>query len=196
MRTFISLLLTSLMALTALAAEKNTSIIVKQITDSQRHELPDKTLQIKLQRYELTDAPLAQHMRNVLQRVRDNDYTHTTYLLTLDNGQGTPSITLASVSDIKALVSSKELWGILLHDSACFLLRGDNNKAIFSKAKGKQTLIQEFEIVEDPVTDHPTTGIAHWQKDQFLFTTLMIEGSDQLAPAATPTDEPLPTQQE
>ena len=47
MRTITIILLTLLSCVTAWAGDKNTTIVVRPITEKQRSEIPDKTLTIK-----------------------------------------------------------------------------------------------------------------------------------------------------
>ena len=88
MRTVTAILLSIIVGFSAMAADKNTSILVKQITETQRDELPDKTLQLKLQRYTLGDSQLAMALKQLVDEVMNDDLSHTAYTLQFSTENG------------------------------------------------------------------------------------------------------------
>ena len=180
MRTVTAILLSIIVGFSAMAGDKNTSILVKQITEAQRDELPDKTIQLKLQRYSLSDCPLAKAVKELVDEVMNDDLSHTAYTLRFSTDNGEIYVDIIGLDELKGPVMTKRAWGIMTFGSACFVLLDEKIDRVFNKAKGKHTLIQEFEIVEDPIERKHTVINALWHDNRLRAKVYVIDDVDRL----------------
>ncbi len=181
MKVLTAILLSVFVSFAALGGDKNTSILVKQITESQRSELPDKTIQLKLQRYTLSDSPLAKEVLELVTEVIDKDLTHTAYVLKFHTTeQGELEVGVIGLEELKNSSLTKTAWGITTVDSRCVVLIDEKHGEAFNKAKGKHTLVQEYELVEDPIQVQHTVVYAIWHNGQLRATSYIIDDHDRL----------------
>ena len=181
MRKLAILLLTVLACATALAGDKNTTILVKPICEAQRGEIPDKTIELKLQCYTLTDLPLAKAIGELVADVRNEDSWHNVYVLKFHtNDEGVLEVGVIGENELKNLVTNKSAWGIMLHDSACFVLLDENPEGVFNKAKGKHSIIQEFEILDAYFQESHTVVYAEWKEGKLRAKIYVINDHDNL----------------
>ena len=179
MRTITIILLTLLSCVTAWAGDKNTTIVVRPITEIQRSEIPDKTLTIKLQRYTINDTPLGKAVVDLVSDVRKDDLYYNFYVLKFHTTQdGVLEVGVIGENRISPAIQ-KKAWGVMFFDSVCFVLLDEKPDGLFTKAKGKQTIIQEFEIVDDSF--HKSTDVfALWKDGKLRANVYHINGSDLL----------------
>ena len=179
MRTITIILLTLLSCVTALAGDKNTTIVVRPITEKQRSEIPDKTLTVKLQRYTINDTPLGKAVLDLVSDVRKDDLYYNFYVLKFHTTQdGVLEVGVIGENRISPAIQ-KKAWGVMFFDSVCFVLLDEKPDGLFTKAKGKQTIIQEFEIVDDSF--HKSTDVfALWKDGKLRANVYHINGSDLL----------------
>lgn len=181
MRKLAILLLTIMACVTALAGDKNTTILVRPICEAQRSELPDKTIQNKWQRYTLTDSPLAQAIGELVTDVRNEDSWHSVYVLKFHTtDEGLLEVGVIGLNELKGSVMTKDSWGVILHDSACFILLDEKPEGVFNKAKGKHTVIQEFEILDAYFEESHTVVYADWKEGKLRTKTFFINNHDNL----------------
>lgn len=179
MRTITIILLTVLSFVTAWAGDKNTTIVVRPITEKQRSEIPDKTLTVKLQRYTINDTPLGKAVLDLVSDVRKDDLYYNFYVLKFHTTQdGVLEVGVIGENRISPAIQ-KKAWGVMFFDSVCFVLLDEKPDGLFTKAKGKQTIIQEFEIVDDSF--HKSTDVfALWKDGKLRANVYHINGSDLL----------------
>ena len=179
MRTITIILLTLLSCVTAWAGDKNTTIVVRPITEKQRSEIPDKTLTIKLQRYTINEMPLGKAVVDLVSDVRKDDLYYNFYVLKFHTTQdGVLEVGVIGENRISPAIQ-KKAWGVMFFDSVCFVLLDEKPDGLFTKAKGKQTIIQEFEIVDDSF--HKSTDVfALWKDGKLRANVYHINGSDLL----------------
>lgn len=179
MRTITIILLTLLSCVTAWAGDKNTTIVVRPITEKQRSEIPDKTLTIKLQRYTINEMPLGKAVVDLVSDVRKDDLYYNFYVLKFHTTQdGVLEVGVIGENRISQAIQ-KKAWGVMFFDSVCFVLLDEKPDGLFTKAKGKQTIIQEFEIVDDSF--HKSTDVfALWKDGKLRANVYHINGSDLL----------------
>ncbi len=179
MRTITIILLTVLSCVTAWAGDKNTTIVVRPITEKQRSEIPDKTLTVKLQRYTINDTPLGKAVVDLVSDVRKDDLYYNFYVLKFHTTQdGVLEVGVIGENRISPAIQ-KKAWGVMFFDSVCFVLLDEKPDGLFTKAKGKQTIIQEFEIVDDSF--HKSTDVfALWKDGKLRANVYHINGSDLL----------------
>lgn len=181
MRTLTTfILLVVLSCVTAWAGDKNTTIVVRPITEKQRSEIPDKTLTVKLQRYTINDTPLGKAVLDLISDVHEDDLYFNFYVLkfhtTLD---GVLEVGVIGENQISPAIQTKSAWGVMFYDSVCFVLFDEKPDGLFTKDKGKQTIIQEFEIVDDSF--HASTDVfALWKDGQLRAKVYYINGGDLL----------------
>ena len=181
MRTLTVILLSLLVSVSALCGEANTTIVVKQLTESQRDQLPDKTLQVKLQCYTLASTPLATAVGRLMDEVCDEDLGHIAFVLTTaTDSTGQPAIAITALEELGGDVMTKRAWGIVMHNGYCFVLLDKSEVNPFAKAKGKHTLVQEYEFVEDVIAYGPTQASATWRDGELHKHLFIINGEDRL----------------
>ena len=181
MRKLAILLLTVLACATALAGDKNTTILVRPICEAQRGEIPDKTIELKLQCYTLTDSPLAKAIGELVADVRNEDSWHNVYVLKFHTtDEGLLEVGVIGENELKNLVMNKSAWGIMLHDSACFILFEEKPEGVFNKGKGKHTIIQEFEILDAYFQESHTVVYADWKEGKLRAKIYVINDHDNL----------------
>lgn len=181
MRKVTILLLAVMACATALARDKNTTILVRPICEAQRGEIPDKTMQLKLQRYTLTDTPLAQAIGELVADVRNEDSWHSVYVLKFHTTeQGLLEVGVIGLNELKGEVMTKDSWGVILHDSACFILLDEKPEGVFNKAKGKHSVIQEFEILDAYFEESHTVVYADWKEGKLRAKSFFINNQDNL----------------
>lgn len=181
MRKLTILLLTVLACATALAGDKNTTILVRPISEAQRNEIPDKTIQNKWQLYALTDEPLAKAIGELVADVRNEDSWHNVYVLKFHtNDEGLLEVGVIGLNELKGSVMTKDSWGVILHDSACFILLDEKPEGVFNKAKGKHSIIQEFEILDAYFQESHTVVYANWKEGKLRAKVYVINDHDNL----------------
>lgn len=180
MRKLAIILLTVLSCVTAWAGDKNTTIVVRPIIEKQRSEIPDKTLTIKLQRYSINDTPLGKAVLDLISDVRKDDLYYNFYVLKFHTTQdGVLEVGVIGENRISSAIQTKNAWGVMFFDSVCFVLFDEKPDGLFTKAKGKQTIIQEFEIVENSF--HKSTDVfALWKDGKLRANAYYINGVDLL----------------
>lgn len=181
MRKITILLLTVLACATALAGDKNTTILVRPISEAQRNEIPDKTIQNKWQLYALTDEPLAKAIGELVADVRNEDSWHNVYVLKFHTtDEGLLEVGVIGLNELKGPVMTKDSWGVILHDSACFILLDEKPEGVFNKAKGKHSIIQEFEILDAYFQESHTVVYANWKEGKLRAKVYVINDHDNL----------------
>lgn len=166
---------------TAWAGDKNTSVLVRPITQAQRGEIPDKTIQLKLQRYTLNDTPLAKAVLDLVGDVREDDLSHNFFVLKFHTTEaGELEVSVIGLDQLTGSVMTKASWGIWQHDRACFVLFDEKPDGLFAKAKGKHTIIQEFEMAEVSFDERHTVVEATWKDGNLNCKLYHITGSDLL----------------
>ncbi len=181
MRKITILLLTVLACATALAGDKNTTILVRPISEAQRNEIPDKTIQNKWQLYALTDEPLAKAIGELVADVRNEDSWHNVYVLKFHTtDEGLLEVGVIGLNELKGSVMTKDSWGVMLHDSACFILLDEKPEGVFNKAKGKHSIIQEFEILDAYFQESHTVVYANWKEGKLRAKVYVINDHDNL----------------
>lgn len=181
MRKLTILLLTVLACATALAGDKNTTILVRPISEAQRNEIPDKTIQNKWQLYALTDEPLAKAIGELVADVRNEDSWHNVYVLKFHTtDEGLLEVGVIGLNELKGSVMTKDSWGVMLHDSACFILLDEKPEGVFNKAKGKHSIIQEFEILDAYFQESHTVVYANWKEGKLRAKVYVINDHDNL----------------
>lgn len=195
------LLAAMLTSITAYSAEKNTTVVVKQLTENQRSSLPDKTIEVKLQRMRANDkghTALADSIVKCLNYLREEDLNNDVYQLTLSQlGDGIIAVAINSVNDLTKLDAEKAFYGILVGNThkPCLIVKTGNNssllKQVFKKADGKQMVVQEFEFVEEVISRDEARIEGRWDPSTHKFTpsTFLLNGSDLLHPSSAPADE-------
>lgn len=167
--------------LTAWAGNKNTSVLVRHITQAQRGEIPDKTIELKLQRYTLNDAPLAKALLDLVADIREDDLSHNFFVLKFHTSEaGEFQVSVIGLEQLNGSVITKTSWGIWQYESACFVLFDEKPEGLFAKAKGKYSIIQEFEIVDVPFDDEHTIVEACWKDGMLSCNFYFINGNDLL----------------
>ena len=180
MRKLTIILLAVLSCVMAWAGDKNTTIVVRPITEKQLAEISDKTIQLKLQRYTISDTPLAKAVIDLVNDVCKDDLHYNFYILkfhTTDDGE--LEVEIIGENKISSPMQSKKAWGVMLYNSACFVLFDEKPDGLFNKVKGKQTIIQKLEVVENSFC-RSTNAVALWQDGKLRSTVYYINGSDRL----------------
>lgn len=173
------ILLSFLVSFSAFCGEPNTTIIVKQLTD--RSQLPEKTVTVKLQRYGLGAGELAVAVKELLADVCLEDASHTAFTLKTDTDKsGTARVNISGLDDLASLAAAKTASGVIVEGARCFVLLDKANDNIFVKAKGKQTLLQEYEIVEEVNSLRHTVVATTWKNGKLVADIFVVDGDDLL----------------
>lgn len=180
MRILTTLLLLISACFMATAAEQNTTILVKQLTETQRDQLPDKTVQLKLQRFSMNEQPLSSAINNLLAEVVENDLNQYVYTLLITKRAGDSiAVEIQYLDNLNQPSLAKEAKGIIMKGNSCFIIMGNDFGSFTSKAKGKQTLIQEYEMVEEIIPHTPTSIKAIWAGDKLNVHHYEMNGTAQ-----------------
>ncbi|MBR6283629.1 MAG: hypothetical protein IKR25_04950 [Muribaculaceae bacterium] len=181
MRTLTALLLMIFVNVAALCGEAGTTIVVKQLTEAQRDQLPEKTLQLKLQCYTLGSSPLAAALGKLIDEVRYEDLGHVAFVLkTAADSAGHPAIDITALQELSGDVMTKRAWGVVVRGGHCFVLLDKAPDSPFVKAKGKHTLVQEYEFVDEVIDYGPTRVSATWCDGELRKLLYVINGEDQI----------------
>ena len=173
------ILLSFLVGFSAFCGEPNTTIIVKQLTD--RSQLPEKTVKLKLQHYSLGDGEQATAVKELMADVCLEDASHTVFILKTDSDKsGATRVDITGLDDLASLVTAKSAYGVIVDGTRCFVLLDKANDNFFVKAKGKHTLLQEYEIVEEVNTQRHTAVAATWKDGKLVTSIFVIDGDDLL----------------
>ncbi|MBQ7689986.1 MAG: hypothetical protein IJT30_02185 [Muribaculaceae bacterium] len=181
MRTLTALLLTLFVSVWALCGEANTTIVVKQLTEAQRDELPENTLQLKLQCYTLAQTPLATELRVLMDEVCDQDLGHTAFVLkSYTDSAGRTAVDVAGLDELGNIITAKRVWGAVMHNDHCFVLIDKSETSPFVKAKGKHTLVQEYEFVEEVIAFGQTHVRATWADGKLNKHLFIMNGENRV----------------
>ena len=173
------ILLSFLMGFSAFCGEPNTTIIVKQLTD--RSQLPEKTVKLKLQHYNLGDGEQATAVKELMADVCLEDASHTAFTLKTDfDKSGAARVNITGLDDLASLVTAKSACGVIVEGTRCFVLLDKANDNLFVKAKGKQTLLQEYEIVEEVNSQRHTVVVSTWKNGKLVADIFVVDGDDLL----------------
>ena len=180
MRILTTILLLMSACFMASATEQNTTILVKQFTETQRDQLPDKTIQIKLQRFTLNEQPLSTAINDLLAEVVENDLNQYVYTLFITKEtDDSIAVVIHHLDNLNQPTLTKEAKGVIMKGNSCFIIMGNDFGAFTSKVKGKQTLIQEYEMVEEIIPHSPTSIKAIWTGDKLNVRHYEMNGTEQ-----------------
>lgn len=201
MKKYLFFLLAVVLTMCVGAAEKNTTILVKQLQENQGNLLPDCTIELKAQNLKLNskcDKAFADGLLNLLQEFANKDLDHYVYCVTVspkENNEIEVSATGLSWLEESVMITDN-FFGVYHIDRAYILFTKDKQnesllKSLFSKDKGKHSFIQEFELVEDPFNYPPSALTATW-KDNKSFEVIYMLLDDSFSteePAVAPVEE-------
>lgn len=180
MRILTTILLLISACFMATAAEQNTTILVKQLTETQRDQLPDKTVQLKLQRFTLNEQPLSTAINDLLAEVVENDLNQYVYTLLITKwSNDSIAVEIQHLDNLNQPSLTKESKGVIMKGNSCFIIEGNDFGTFTSKAKGKQTLIQEYEMVEEIIPHTPTSIKAIWAGEKLNVLHHEMNGTAQ-----------------
>ena len=123
-----------------------------------------------------------EQMQATVADVRNEDSWHNVYVLKFHTtDQGLLEVGVIGENDLKDLVMNKSAWGIMIHDSACFILFEEKPEGVFNKAKGKHSIIQEFEILDAYFEESHTVVYADWKGGKLRAKVYVINDHDNLS---------------
>ena len=186
MRKFLFiLLLTIIPVCIAYAAEDHSIIIVKQLSIDHRSQLPDKTIEYKLNKLDFNkekgDIQLIDNISMLIDSISNEDIDNSYYTLSLTEvSPGTVEMSINSLQELPQGVKDKTFYGAI---GCCVVMRDGINdgllKRVFTRSKGKVHLVQEYEIVEEIIKRHPALLNATIIGNEVTIHTLEVNGEEK-----------------
>ena len=185
-KIIIATLITLLSAFFAKAAEKQTIILVKQLTYANRSQLPDKTIEYDLQKLDFNtkkgDTALIGHISMLIDSVTNEDLNNSYYTISLTkHGNNTVRVTIESIQEIPKGLKDNVFYGLI---GNCIVMRDNSSeellKIVFTRAKGKAVLVQEYEIVEEIIKRSPALLTATITGNEVTIDTFDVNGDEAM----------------
>lgn len=187
------LIVFTILAFTAsslLAGNNDEVIVTRQLLQGHRDALPEKTIMVETKRLtpnKKADQGLIDAIYQLMDTIAQEDYQNRTFVLQIDpkpNG----SITLAANNDdilTRGVKDASVLYGDLQYNRCHFVVLVDNgNKKLLEqmfKRQGKVKFIQEFEFVQFPTPNYPTTVNGKWSTQSGLEWLNVVINEDREA---------------
>lgn len=185
-KIIIATLITLLSAFFAKAAEKQTIILVKQLTYANRSQLPDKTIEYDLQKLDFNtkkgDTALIGHINMLIDSVTNEDFNNSYYTLSLTKqGNNIVSVKIESIQEIPKGLKDNVFYGLI---GNCIVMRDSSSeellKTVFTRAKGKAVLVQEYEIVEEIIKRSPALLTATISGNEVTIDIFDVNGDEAM----------------
>ena len=183
-KIILTALLTIISACFATAAEKQTVILVKQLTYANKSQLPDKTIEYDLHQLDFNtkkgDATLIDNIRMLIDSISNEDLNNSYYTLSLSElNNGTARVTIESLQELPLGLKDNAFYG---KAGNCIVLRDSSSesllKRVFTRGKGKAQLVQEYEIVEEIIKRSPALLTATITGNEVTIDVFEVNGNE------------------